>query len=221
MTSSADPLILEVPEVERALDLVVGDDVLAEDRERRDVEDGAAPPPAGFLAGRAPGPDRAPVVRDQDRIGVAAERLVQRDLVGDHRAGVDVVAVIGKLGRREPAVERGHRPVAGVGQRREQIAVAVRRVREPVNAQRQRAVALRQVLERQLVGPDGAPIEFLHDAAPFGRLDWRVLDRVEAREEQQPAARDGSDLAIPRQDPDWSKSQWRAAREFSAIPPRS
>src|SRR5260370_7986459 len=38
--------------VERALDLVVGDDVLAEDRKRRDVEDDAAPPPAGFLAGR-------------------------------------------------------------------------------------------------------------------------------------------------------------------------
>src|SRR6516162_7582067 len=50
------PLILEVPEVERALDLVVMDDVLAEDRERRDVEDHHPPPPLGFLPGRAPGP---------------------------------------------------------------------------------------------------------------------------------------------------------------------
>jgi len=41
------------------------DDVLAEDRERRDVEDNAAAPPAGFLAGRPPCAYCAPVVRDQ------------------------------------------------------------------------------------------------------------------------------------------------------------
>lgn len=46
---------------------------LAKDRERRDVQDDAAPPPAGFLAGRAPCPDCAPVVRDEDRIRAAAE----------------------------------------------------------------------------------------------------------------------------------------------------
>ncbi len=55
---------------------------------------------------------------DEDRVLVAAERLVQRDLVGDHRAGVHVVAVIGKLSRREPAVEWSHRPVPGVSERR-------------------------------------------------------------------------------------------------------
>ena len=59
-----------------------------------------------FLAGRPPGPDRAPVVGDEDRLVVAAGRLVQGDLVGGYGAGVHVVAVIGKLGRREPAVER-------------------------------------------------------------------------------------------------------------------
>jgi hypothetical protein len=80
-------------------------------------------------------------VRDEDRVVVTVERLVQCHLVGDHRAGVDVVAVIGKLGRREPTVERGHRPVSGVGERREQVAVAEGRVRKAVYAQRQRAVS--------------------------------------------------------------------------------
>jgi len=37
---------------------------------------------------------------------------------------------------------------------------------------------LRQVLERQLVSPDAAPVELLHDAAPSGRVGWRILDRV-------------------------------------------
>src|SRR5215470_3400516 len=35
------------------------DDGLAEDREMRDVEDDAAPSPAGFLADRSPGADRS------------------------------------------------------------------------------------------------------------------------------------------------------------------
>src|ERR1700751_1957717 len=69
------PLILEVPEVERPLDLVVLDDVLAEDRERRDVEDHHALPPPGFLPSSPPGSDRAPVVRDEDRVAVTVERL--------------------------------------------------------------------------------------------------------------------------------------------------
>jgi len=55
----------------------------------------------GVVAGRPVGPDP-----------VAAECLVQRDLVGGHHAGVDMVAVRGELRRGEPAVERGNCPVA-------------------------------------------------------------------------------------------------------------
>ena len=107
-------------------------------------------------------------MRDQHRVGIAAERLMHGHLVGDHRAGVDVVAVIGQLGRGEPAVERGHRPVAGLGERREQVAVAVGRVGETVHAQRERAVSFGQVLERQLVRPDGSSLEVLHGLTSFG-----------------------------------------------------
>ena len=96
-------------------------------------------------------------MRDQDRVGAAAERLVQRDLVGGHRAGVDMVAVSGQLGRCEPAVERGHRPVAGLSERREQVAVAVGRVGKSVQAQRQRAVSPCQVVTQVTSGSsDGA-----------------------------------------------------------------
>src|SRR5690348_10465820 len=62
-------LHLEVPKVERPLDLVVGDDVLAEDGERRDVEDDQAPPPSWFLAGRA----QAPTVPQSCAMRIASE----------------------------------------------------------------------------------------------------------------------------------------------------
>ena len=78
-----------------------------------------------------------------------------------------MVTVGGQFGGGEPAVERGHCPVAGLSQRREQIAVTVRRVRETVHAQRQRALSLGQVLERQLIRPGCSSLEVLHDVASF------------------------------------------------------
>ena len=56
----AHPLHLEVPEVERAFNLGILEDVLAEDRERGDVKDDTVPPSVRLLARRAPGPRQRP-----------------------------------------------------------------------------------------------------------------------------------------------------------------
>ena len=81
-----------------------------------------------------------------------------------------MVAVIGQLGRCEPAVERGHSSVAGLSERREQVAVTVGRVGEAVHAKRERAVSCGEVLERQLVRADCPPLEILHGFTSFGTV---------------------------------------------------
>jgi hypothetical protein len=78
-----------------------------------------------------------------------------------------MVAVRGELGRGEPPVERGHCPVACLSERREQVTVAVRRVGKSVHAQRERAVSLCHVLERQLIRPDCSSLEVLHSVTSF------------------------------------------------------
>jgi hypothetical protein len=49
---------------------------------------------------------------------------------------MNVVTFGRELRWSKASIERGHRPVAGLGQFGKQIAVRIRRVREPVQAQR-------------------------------------------------------------------------------------
>lgn len=164
-----DMLELEVPEVERPLDLVVGAQVLAEDLERRDVDDDAAPPPVRPEARGAPRGDGAPVVGDENRVPAAAERLVEREDVGDHRARVDVVAVRRELRRREAPVERRDRPVPGRRQVGQQVAVGPGGVGEPVDAERQGSGPRLEVVELESVGLDRAACDLGHrESPPYG-----------------------------------------------------
>ena len=135
------PLILEVPEVERPLDLVVGDDVLAEDREWRDVEYNAPPPPIGFLPGRAPAP--APQS--------CAIRMASLPPSTSCSAGCGSAAIVlewiwcrsaGSSVGANPRLN-GAAASTGLSKRREQVAVAVGRVGETVYAQREQGHLLR------------------------------------------------------------------------------
>jgi hypothetical protein len=49
---------------------------------------------------------------------------------------MDMVAFGRQLCWGEPSIERGHRPVAGLGQFGKEIAVRIRRVWKPVQAKR-------------------------------------------------------------------------------------
>jgi hypothetical protein len=49
---------------------------------------------------------------------------------------MNMVAFSRELCRGKPSIEWGHRPVAGLGQFGKEMAVRIRRVREPVQAQR-------------------------------------------------------------------------------------
>ncbi len=109
-----------------------------------------------------PGSYRPPIVGDEHGALVPAECFVQSDRVGGHGAGVDVVAVGRNLRRRESPVERGHRPVAGLGQLGEEIAVGPGRVRESVQAQRQRSLAHLQVVKSQPVRSYVTRLELRH-----------------------------------------------------------
>jgi hypothetical protein len=54
-------------------------------------------------------------VSDEHGVAVSAECFVESDRVGDHGAGMNMVAVCRDLRRRKPSIERGYRPVAGLG----------------------------------------------------------------------------------------------------------
>jgi len=101
-------------------------------------------------------------VGHEQRVRPAAQRPGQRDLVGDHHAGVHVVAQRGQLGGRESADERRHGVEAGPREFGEQVAVGERGVREPVHAQGERTLTGLQVFEGDAVGGDPAPPEFGH-----------------------------------------------------------
>lgn len=112
-------------------------------------------------------------MRDEDRVCITAERLVQRDLVGDHRAAVNVVAVVGKLGRREPAVEWSHRPVSRLSERWEQVAVAKGESGKPCTHSASGPSPCVRHSNVNWLARTVPPLEVLHGATPFDLPAWR------------------------------------------------
>jgi hypothetical protein len=86
-------------------------------------------------------------VGDEHGVAVPAECFVESDRIGDHGAAMNVVAVGRNLRRRASPVERGHRPEASLGQLGKEIAVGPGRIRESVQAKRQRSLAHLQVVK--------------------------------------------------------------------------
>jgi len=114
-------------------------------RERRagwHRHDDDAGPPLGRVDRGAVRCDRSPVMADEHGPLVAAQPVVQRDRVEREGAGL-VARVAGRRAGRVPALERRHGAIPSGGEARQQVPPSVRAVREPVEAQRQRAVRAR------------------------------------------------------------------------------
>ena len=92
---------------------------------------------------------------DDDRVGVTAECLVQCHGVDAEHARL--VPTVGRnAGGCVAALERCDRPVPGGGKGGQQVAPSVSTVGEAVQAERQWAVAAREMGEIDPVGGDGA-----------------------------------------------------------------
>jgi hypothetical protein len=101
-------------------------------------------------------------VSNEHGVAVSTECFVESDRIGNHGAGMNMVAVCRDLRGRKPSIEWGHRPVAGLGEFGKEITVSIGRVREPMQAKRQRSLAHLQVVKSQPVGSYITCLELLH-----------------------------------------------------------
>ncbi len=105
----------------------------------------------GPQQGRVPRDRRTPVVADDDGL-LLAERAHESDVVGD--VAQHPVVLDGRRRRRTAVAAHvdGHGPVAGGGERRQLVAPRVPRLREPVDEQHQRPLALLHDVQADAVG---------------------------------------------------------------------
>ena len=143
--------MLEEEHVPRAPELSVGEESLSHRATRGNGRRDERAEPFG-REHRCSGRDaRPPVVPDQHGLPVTAERLMQRDHVGDRRA-VLVAPLRVEPGGCVAAEPRSDGAKAGRGQFGQQETPRPRAVGEPMQAQGQRTVvAAREVAELDLV----------------------------------------------------------------------